>query len=710
MASSSTRRNKRKKCSIFDMNAQTIEAIQGIDDLKDVVEQLEKITNLESYDLDSMVIPLMMNTSREERGLRGAQLTERILLHCLSLLPPKMEDRINQTRLPYPTSGMYNLAILSWARLNSEAGAQRAEQIFLLMKAEKERERPYPSMSNRHPREVSALPTLWCYQSLLHAWSHSGTTYGANRALEYLDELERESGLLEFLVDPSNLGISLTSVDLPDRSTYNIVLSGYAMKHNPDPALALQKCLAICDRMENISRVTGNADYAFDGYTYRSLFFAYRNYISSDDDPSHMKKCVEDIDALLNRIKTEKRSELRASIVEHIDFSKVYGILVSVWLKTIPRMTGLQMAHKIVLGMANCPGGCSLPIRPPELWPRQRTLILLMKEWQATNLPEAGKRIDELTELAVNAPYKRNYFLNVAMAAWEFSELHHAPLVVNKMIDLGIQFENDPRELSGNSFAIAMRTWVRYGADEAPKNVEILFQKLMDLYATRMEERYKPHIKHIRILMYAWHRRCRKIGKFEGVFGNRHPADHIEAWLRRLSRETWAENLLEFLFIQAIKGWALQETCDGRLEEPDIVHRVASLLQHMQDLNIWLGPYPSNLILEICGRKSLTTEQRPQAYKLTWKVLEKGNLDSRSFELAFDAHKNLLNFADTTSIEPVMNLFRLCCSRGMLTEYIMQETIRVLPSEMLANMFGRADKDPASATRKDLPADWSCHA
>jgi hypothetical protein len=200
----------KRRMSIYDMDYYRLKDIDNLQDLESLVDQLEHMPTLTSEDIGPLLVPLTRRTCELGFGVRGAEITERVLFHCLSRLPPNYADR--KPEHPYPVTTMYNRAIIAWGNLRTQEAARRAEKIFQLMMSEYNQEVEWVRQQQQKQQAVDGSsndgilysvraeqPDRRCFKSLLRAWAISGAPNGPARAYEILLEMERLSDVSQVL-------------------------------------------------------------------------------------------------------------------------------------------------------------------------------------------------------------------------------------------------------------------------------------------------------------------------------------------------------------------------------------------------------------------------------------------------------------------------------------------------------------------------------
>lgn len=703
--------------SIYDMDASLIRQIKSIDELASLVKQLEDLPALTAADLGPLVTPLIRRTCEvvPEFRKQAAELTERIFWHCERLseeLTP-----VYNLDAPRPTSSMYNRVIIGWGSLRNREGAERADQIFQYMQQQAD-------------CSAAVSPCRRCYKSLIRAWAISGEADGPTRAYQYLLELEQLSGVSEVIQkqDGSPL-VSRTRGKnslKPDRNIYNMVLSAYAKSRRSDLVKAMQQVRGITSRMDRLHELTGDLEFALDGYSYHSILQMYSRFIAYSNR-SMNAGVAREVEQILYRSATETRSELVPSIEKGVSLDWAHGVLVDALIASDMPTRDIPRAHDTVLSMAGKLGDESLNGWVLMTWPQQATLIRMAKAWQRSELPESSERIDEILELAVEAPYKRIYELNGYMEEWIDSGLDITPWVLEAMLERAMTNNSVKTQLTGQSFAIVMRAWLKSSSDEAPHRCELLLQQLMELCAlSRGTTRFDPREAHLRYVMTTWLNRCRDGQRMHGLAGYLYPAEHIERLVHKLSQqEPWTKHMTG-LYALAIRSWSLQES-EHASEQLDQVLRAKSLLDELQRRSPRQNSPPSafccNHVLEACCRPGSTVEQRHQAYHTAIDTFRNGQRNSRTFALILRVLRLQAPELDTEHLDVMEGLFHECCAEGLLTQDMVREMVHSgLGPDVLMRVFGvsydfvKSVQEqsqhlplPDSLLIRRLPQAWSCN-
>jgi hypothetical protein len=500
----------KKRFSVYELDASTIQSIKRIEDLEDLVTQVENMPDLYQQDIGPLIKPLSRLTSMKQYGEKGAILTERLLLTCLGRLPAEIPDRykgpVQGSKLPYPTSSLYSRAMIAWGNLANAHGAARAETLYKLQIQEYNREFEYvqSTLSGESPLHVEILappPDRRTYKSLIRAWAVSKTPTAPARALAVLEEMEKLSGLPELLGKGSTSGDNTTTIDsnvtgesqpssnvtfridMPDLATYNVVISAYAKAYVADKPTNLEKIKALIQRLDKIAQVTGNHAYRLDAYSYTSILQAYGkwiNYANAPVDPKYAQEIFDILKTIHDIIASPeyhaKREEPRFSeeykrnmdgnsenprddrqIFFPLPISYAYGVAVDALLKTAPYHQNLLLADDIVVAMTGRKNRVNMddpssPLSIPEtinnrVWPNNDTLMKVIKAWERSGDPAASKHVERLMYIiVVEYKYSRVHFFNSTMEDWLESNWKSTPDLLEAMLKRGFETATSYRD------------------------------------------------------------------------------------------------------------------------------------------------------------------------------------------------------------------------------------------------------------------------
>jgi len=329
------------------MDADAIAQISYIADLEDLVAQVEAMADLEAGDVGPLLLPLTRLTSMKKYGRRGAVMTEKLLFTCLARLPAELSDRYNSnsvdSNFPYPTTSMYNRAMIAWGNLGSLEGAERAESIFQLQMQEYTRELEFLRNLRQQaftgdteaaapflPLEPLACPPdRRCHKSRIRAWALSKDPVAPERSYQLLQEMEALAGIPELLQQhrkqrlneafekspksppQHELGgsqqqqqqqqLPQTQIELPDLATYNVVMGAYARSFVGRFPVALNRVKSMIQHIDDLHAATGDDEYILDGHSYIVILQTYQRWIAHHPPPLH-PTLAHEIIALLERL------------------------------------------------------------------------------------------------------------------------------------------------------------------------------------------------------------------------------------------------------------------------------------------------------------------------------------------------------------------------------------------------------------------------
>ena len=343
-AHTTSTRAAKPRYSIYDMDASAIGQISYIDDLEDLVMQVEAMADFEAGDVGPLLLPLTRLTSMKKYGRRGAVMTEKLLFTCLARLPAELSDRYNNNSMdssfPYPTTSMYNRAMIAWGNLGSLEGAERAESIFQLQMQEYTREFEFLRNLRQHgfagdgkteaapflPLEPFARPPdRRCHKSRIRAWALCKDPVAPARSYQLLQEMEALAGIPELIRQyrkqrldeafekspkslPHEVGgsqqqqqLSQTQIELPDLATYNVVMGAYARSFVDRFPVALNRVKSMIQHLDDLHAATGDDEYVLDGHSYIVILQTYQRWIAHHPPPLH-PTLAHEIIALLERL------------------------------------------------------------------------------------------------------------------------------------------------------------------------------------------------------------------------------------------------------------------------------------------------------------------------------------------------------------------------------------------------------------------------
>ena len=688
----------RAALSIFDMDATTINAtVETAEDLEILVDQLEEMESLSYTDIQTLIRPLIQVCKRIREKDRAADLAERILFNCLARLPSEIAERFatNQntsdpsTMLPYPDHALYTKVMSIVGNLRSAEAANRVNRLFRLMTAEHRAEFVYMQQTASNPDDYpnrAAEPNFSTFKSLLRAWSIAGTATGAKEAENVLVEMETLSGLRPFPGSEANHSIS--SIAPPDVECYNMVLTSYSRVNIKRHPLVADRFHALCGRMQQLEE---------EG-RFRLGWFSYHAYLKSID--SITKASKEKLDDCLvdNLLKLAPRlctvavpdSFLRRFQEEGVHpRAWALGILVKATLHGTTDKYRLKRSDTLVRQMVGEVPFDDLPseeVPLSQLWPSQATLVELSTAWRQSELPDAQRALERIKSLATESSYLSLHHNHIAMTAWEESRSPDGPEIVQALLDR-ILDPSSRIEPTGETFAIAMRTWIGSDCNERASKVEDLLFLMHKLYHERQSSRYLANETHLGLTLQAWQELCKDGKRYKGKHGFLYPAEHACLHLEYLrSSNVWDPRNYTH-YSTCIKAWS-QQVVDPDDREKLPAREAAALLADLEERAGECPPAPHcNMVLQACLRSDLPEELKKEAYNIAMTTFNKGSHDPFSFILAVEIIKRFANEFRADHLQFIEAVVRTCRDSGRLTQTLIYEAVEVLGKEQLMRLF-----------------------
>lgn len=621
-------------------------------------------------------------------------------------------------------------------------------------------------------------PDRRCYKSLIRAWAVSKESNGAARAYEILRTMECLSGVPALLNLPHDPNMPppppVPQIDIPDLGTYNVVMSAYAKVQVLKHPKALERVLDIVKRVQDLHDATVNDNFVLDGYSYVSILQAYSRYIAFCPTPLE-KKYSQEILAILTRIHelielkkqqpqeednyqqkkmdgNKKEVEADRHFLYPLSMSWAYGVAVDALVKTEPSHESLALADDIVIAMTgrrnriNTPNMADpAPLFIPykicaQVWPHHETLMLVVQGWYRSGLPRANERLERLLHIVVvEAEYARTFFLHEAMEKWCLSGWQSAPYLVESILQRALEkasaVKNKP---TGQSFSIAMKAWMRSKLNEAPYRAELLLQHMLHLYENQGDSWFCPKEIHLRYVATCWLNRCKDGKRYDGISGkNMYPAEHCESILMWLRGKPWFGDLAMGQYAMAIRTWAHQQILTEHEDEPNFVQRAANLLDLYAETlpeGALLPPFPCNWVLQACCRRQPNLQRRLEAYYVAITTFNRCKQNARTFTLTVQVLRAQVEVLDDEHLSVIEDLFKKCCSCGMLTQEMISAVVDVVSAEALQRLFGLSfqmaqlmvdsrgstasfenntfgkGRIPSVLLVSNLPHEWSIHA
>ena len=622
------------------------------------------------------------------------------------------------------------------------------------------------------PEPFAPPPGRKAYKSLIRAWAVSGEKNAAAKSYELLREMEHLSGVQELLQQPRDTSLRplppIPPIEMPDIATYNVVLSVYAKSPVLQHPVVLERVKKIVRRIRDLHDATNNDEYSLDAYSYIALLQSYQKYLSSCTPPldyvylDEIYTAIRDIHSEIERRKhlppdnqkgvyamkrdmddhkVPQKKQKDLSIFFPMSMSWAYGVLVEALLKSSPLYRTIFIADDIVTAIAgrknrintapslNDPTNVnhvatSVPIYIPyeicaNLWPQYETLMQVVEGWSRCGLPQANDRIEQLIQLVVaDAHYPRIFNLHDAMESWANSAWQFAPYIVENLLQRALEkathVQNKP---TGQTFAIAIKAWMKSNKAEAPHRAELLLQHLLFLYEVQEDSWYKPREVHLRYVITNWLNRCKTGELYDGMNGkNLYPAEHCEKIIYWIRNRTWFQPIAEMVYGMAIRAWAIQKLPDTEkdvsifdldndnatkrsssklrtLPQPNPVAHALQLLNSFVELKIstgdFLPPYPCNWVLETCCRIQPTMELKVEAYDTAIRTFQRCKHNARTYELMVQVIRIQVETLDDTHRSLIEELFRQCCVEGLVSQDMIVHVVSTARSpETIQRLFG----------------------
>ena len=281
------------------------------------------------------------------------------------------------------------------------------------------------------------------------------------------------------------------------------------------------------------------------------------------------------------------------------------------------------------------------------------------------------------------------------MESWANSAWQFAPYIVENLLQRALEksthVHNKP---SGQTFAVAIKAWMKSNKEEAPHRAELLLQHLLFLYEVQEDSWYRPREVHLRYVITNWINRCKTGELYDGMGGkNLYPAEHCEKIIYWIRNRTWFQPMAEMVYGMAIRAWAIQKMNDNEndggtifdmenakakkkvskqrtLPHPNPVVQALQLLNSFAELKISTGdvlpPYPCNWVLETCCRVQPTIERKVEAYETAIRTFQRCKHNARTYELMVQVIRIQVENLDDTHRSLIEELFRNCCAEGLV--------------------------------------------
>lgn len=725
--------------SVFDMDAESLQAVNKLSDLQHFVDQLERMPGyVIGPDLQNMMVPLTEILTRKRYQREGALLCERILFHCLSRMPAEDE---NGKVLDYSSSSgedtnvpeydsvpqllakLYQHAIMAWGNKRSVKGALRAQRLFDLMrarnqhvqKAEQAETLISPSDHNvdaddnnvpegrqqQHPQHPSPYtapaPGFPIYMSLLRAWAVSDSPEGPDKAYMLLKEIEDLSGITSLLERRGMEGVNKAtkdeiplvysgSMEPPNLMCYNSTLWAFSrsLSSKKRGSSSLQRVLKLVEHMDRLYALTEDPRFQLDEHSFHAILNAYSLFV--DYSPPKLKMdTAEEIERLLKRMTEQVRPEAVKSVMST---GWAFGVVVAALTKTQPLETSIPRAYNFLLYMVN---NARQSNDRSEFWPQIKVVLSVIQGLDHLKQPESPDRINELVSIMADTPYEnsRLFYFHAGMLQVSQQTFPFAAEAVELMLERALerQRHRDDFKLkpNGQTFAISLKAWYASKQDDAPMRAELILKKMTELFEAG-DHWYRPREAHLRFVALAWLTKCNSGKRYQGVAGNLYPAEHIEALLLHFERSNELPSFSN-IYPLGILAWVNQKLgeCD---DDPDPLEHAVKLLELLFSRSGTYSAYASNLVLEVCARQQSAASRRKEAYEVAIATFSKCQRNPRTYSLMFKvllAHVDQWGQEHTSFVE---EMFHEISSNGLLTQELIWQTACLVPSESLQKLFG----------------------
>lgn len=676
---------------IFNVKRHEINELTDIYQMEKFVTQIEDAaTSLTNEQLEQHVLPLSRVTAMRPHQVRGAQLTERILL------------AVQKSSLKVPEN-LYNRSMIAWG--NQKHAVDCVKRIWGYLVDDKD-----ATLLQRH------------YKSLIRGIAQTD----ASEAYHILrHEFEPAAGVPALLGEVEST--KEAAVAVPDLAVYNLVAMAYAkspMNIHPHKPM---RVLEIFERVKQLHGVTGTHE--LDGHSYVALFLAHRTLLRMKQsvNAAELTGRIESLlDAVHERVKKGVQEPLQQQSVDRkrsldgndfvnrdsdavlfpLSMSWAYEIMIEAYLKSNQNDKAIQMVTDMIHG-TNGVHPCS---------PRNSTLVML------THRLTPEQRTTILQRCILAKEYKRVHFLHVDMEDWASLPAPQPPyiaeLVEAMLLHAFANFNAKRNKPTGLTFRIAIKAWMRCGDKQLGlTHIDNLMTEMMNV--SKVDSWYSIREVHVRLWMTAYAALCRTGQRYAVSGATLYPAEHCERILT-LSRPLCTRLNVEASFVAiAIRAWANQEGDD--IDELQRLERVNSLLNSLKSDEIPV--YPANWVLSTCCRDYNEIGEQQRAYQIASSIFMRKDihLNSRSYELMVEiVHKIRRDEV------LVMELFRRACLAGMVSQELVWRVAELVTSaDDLQKLFHlnysfaqmivshkntfRSEMPPSALRLENLPREWSAN-
>ena len=723
--------------SIQSLDGSTLSSIRDVERLETLVSELEAMKSLTSIHVRSWVHPLMLATSALHTTV-GAEQTERLLAKCLQHVGDSPETTTDsELLLPYPNAEMYNLAITSWIHAPSThgSGAKRASRLLALMEDEYTREQEWLTDYNKDRDEFqkrkrrSPKPDIINYSSLMDAWSKAGTRDSPFRAEAMLRDLERKSGVEDWLNGRQESSQSVIHRDLtPDRTCYNTVMVAWARSRHPQ---ALAKTRELIAKLQKLFETTGDNHFAPDTRSYNNLISAIGKH-HRGPPRAKIEEAEQTLKDMFHKFHHADKLGLVSqdgTILVHPNVKTYNGVIHA--LSTANTKKSAYRAEAILMALlGDLKDDIDMPIMGDVL-PDGATFNSVINAWAKSGLDEAGEKAEKLLELMEDTSGRFGNSLNLLPDTITYNSVMNAISRGNSEASaqraeaiLNTMLENETMAYpNAMSFSTVIHAWALSQSPEAVQRAE----SLLTLMEQLANETGKASLRPNGACYFAALLACTRAS------GSPHQRDGLSSAAQR------AEIILEGMMEKAgsqvnikhcnvvLSAWSnhrhepRKETSDNS-DRPNVaskVNRARALLDRMLSSDNLPSPNTEsfNYVLEACASYAPTHQLQSESLSTavdTFNILCEQGLhehtpDTKTYSLMMRTLRTHLPRKSKEQVKLVEDLFRHCCDNGLLTEPVLKTTAYCLPGKSLETLIGLPPTSELNVRLRDLPEEWRCN-
>lgn len=688
--------------SVLNQPPLLLERFRDTATLERYVDEIESISPLRSNHLE-WIYHLMVATSNQS-STNGAKLTERLLKACLAAVAEDRSKEPVAKVLPYPSRGMYSLAITAWtkARTTHAYGAKRATKVLELMAQEYKSEVDFVNRlesSTRRP-VMTHEPHLINYSTVIDAWAKSDTDDAPIQAEQLLGELEQQSGVDKILATGIFFEKDIHHLT-PDIICYNTVMSAWSRSDHRE---AIAKTEEIVARLKKLHEITGNATYKPNVYTYTILIEAYSKPRGMDkiSRPMEAERVLKDMyDLYTSKDRVVGASSVRPNII-------AYNNVMQAWVNT----SNPQRAESILMAiMGKNTEIKTVPI-VPKITPTLISFNIVINGWARKGGPSAGERAENI--LALMDQVKDAYgipmpiapttqTLNTVMNAWSRSGSTVGAARADGILTSLLE-EGGALQPTSISFVTAIHAHAISGTPGGAQRAEQILHMQKLYYNVTQNESVRPSEPSYASVLLAWNLRSAYTEKIDGLYG----AEHAEALLERYEHETGNKPSLKMMQ-DAIQAWSHHDPDGILVEGPNKVDRARLLLSRV--MNEMPAQLTNNkmsfcIMLRVCNSKMSGVSLRREAFFTAIETYNRLQRDTRfsTHALIYVEMFKLLKThlpekRDARYMSLAETLFDDCCRDGYLSPSVIKAAIA-------SNHLPEHVHNLLSGDKKDWPENW----